>query len=1132
MSLLTDKDFLLHTLHLSFLRRVLPSHAPASASSGHSNPYNLVTFPPPEELAARSPYLSLSGLADESAHPELASGRNSPPLALQLARAPVEEGGRRRRGGPGQLGYTQTITGKGSGVVSGGMRVQAGKPRTWKGKEKLSAAGEEPEKLDKPAEGDEKVQDGFGRRRSHPDFLSSQLSPTGQLQPPTSATSANNALSLQPHPLPPNVIIHSPVRTPHDSPAISPHPLRAPRNGAFAEMQQRQRQQPAEPSGEDLSGSPSSPVSPAAAAVQRRRRFAEPAEPEQDPDHPGSPASPSDFPSRPLSRSVAQSQGTLASSLLGGVDDSAPASPSASQAIASSVASSSSGPAPSPSPSPLATPTLDDSDADAFSPAPGFAGVGAGGSVASSGVSLFGTSRLAGSNLARDRSDSEASSLAGPPSPTPAEPPEAAPVAPEVPVFKLPPGLRVRERRRVNLRPGRMLVPPPAEALGPVEEHHGEGREAHEEVARPATPAPATAGTETQERRRAQSSPQRLTFAEEPATASAQTRPVGTAAGASAPPSPERERERKVSAPPAMLAPPSRTASPSSSRAPSPSSSRPPSPSPSPSPPHPAAAPASLAPPTSPTPRRPPSPGLFFPPRGLYIRQAQSSARRRAQSPPEQPKSALSALLAAPSVSGGASGGSSNPFNRLYGALISRASDALQLTLYFPSSSKPSKPLKVGVKRDVTVEEVLGVGLWCYVDEEREPGVEQLDEPGWEERAREGEETTRWELRICEDEGEVDEDFPALDRTRAISAFSFNEFAIVRATGQQIADNAAKQSTLARRPSRILASAPTPSAATPAPAPPTEGAAPSLTPAPSAQEQEVTLKVRLPPALVELRAEKGDNGGATMEVKVNGGMLLEEVLELLLSLLPPVRAFPGVPAAPLPASDFALLLPLSDAELVLPLDRTVEGLSGERRLGAMGQKELLLVPKREVGGVGMGLGVGGKGRREEDPFSLPVSPAIPAAGASAAHQPAPYQSTSTQLTAQTAPYVHYNVLRKLPMSLGGRHARTIALDGDYLHFMPPSSRQNGGGGGANDPAASSGRTTSFHISAVHSCKISRRSANSFKIVVHTSKGIGKRYDFEAASQAEAREIVERVREVMRVYGEEARAEGRRVRRYT
>ena len=63
------------------------------------------------------------------------------------------------------------------------------------------------------------------------------------------------------------------------------------------------------------------------------------------------------------------------------------------------------------------------------------------------------------------------------------------------------------------------------------------------------------------------------------------------------------------------------------------------------------------------------------------------------------------------------------------------------------------------MKRDVTVEEVIGVGLWAYWEaqekEEREPKLE-VDE----EKAENGEETTKWNLRIVEDDGEVDEDFP------------------------------------------------------------------------------------------------------------------------------------------------------------------------------------------------------------------------------------------------------------------------------------------------------------------------------------------------------------------------------------
>lgn len=62
--------------------------------------------------------------------------------------------------------------------------------------------------------------------------------------------------------------------------------------------------------------------------------------------------------------------------------------------------------------------------------------------------------------------------------------------------------------------------------------------------------------------------------------------------------------------------------------------------------------------------------------------------------------------------------------------------------------------------KDSTVEEVIGVGLWAYYDQGREPVMERDEGEG--ER-----ETTKWNLRIVEDDGEVDEDFPGS------SSFSF-----------------------------------------------------------------------------------------------------------------------------------------------------------------------------------------------------------------------------------------------------------------------------------------------------------------------------------------------------------------------
>lgn len=83
----------------------------------------------------------------------------------------------------------------------------------------------------------------------------------------------------------------------------------------------------------------------------------------------------------------------------------------------------------------------------------------------------------------------------------------------------------------------------------------------------------------------------------------------------------------------------------------------------------------------------------------------------------------------------------------------------MALSLYFPHSSKPTKPIKTVVRKDSTVEEVVGYGLFLYNEEGREP---KLDD-GVDEESRERDirmSTVGWGLRIVEDDGEVDEDFP------------------------------------------------------------------------------------------------------------------------------------------------------------------------------------------------------------------------------------------------------------------------------------------------------------------------------------------------------------------------------------
>jgi hypothetical protein len=119
------------------------------------------------------------------------------------------------------------------------------------------------------------------------------------------------------------------------------------------------------------------------------------------------------------------------------------------------------------------------------------------------------------------------------------------------------------------------------------------------------------------------------------------------------------------------------------------------------------------------------------------------------------PTSNLSRMLASQS------GMTDNPFTELYGAISGRGdSSAISLDIYFPHSNQPFKAVKINPRKDATVEEVIGFGLWTYWEQKLEP---KLDEGlgGDDDRQRAIRlSAIGWSLRIAEDDGEVDEDFP------------------------------------------------------------------------------------------------------------------------------------------------------------------------------------------------------------------------------------------------------------------------------------------------------------------------------------------------------------------------------------
>lgn len=116
-------------------------------------------------------------------------------------------------------------------------------------------------------------------------------------------------------------------------------------------------------------------------------------------------------------------------------------------------------------------------------------------------------------------------------------------------------------------------------------------------------------------------------------------------------------------------------------------------------------------------------------------------------------KSSLTAMLASSTTS--------NPFAEMYAAISGRGEVAsTNVQVYFPHTQQPhGKPMNLNVRRDATVEEVIGFALWNYWEEGWLP---KLDEGLSEEDPKRKIKLSAvgWILRIAEDDGEVDDDFP------------------------------------------------------------------------------------------------------------------------------------------------------------------------------------------------------------------------------------------------------------------------------------------------------------------------------------------------------------------------------------
>lgn len=477
-----------------------------------------------------------------------------------------------------------------------------------------------------------------------------------------------------------------------------------------------------------------------------------------------------------------------------------------------------------------------------------------------------------------------------------------------------------------------------------------------------------------------------------------------------------------------------------------------------------------------------------------------------------QPVSSLTRLLKARNRA------PSNPVEKFMVLSGKGQGDSLYLKIYVPFSSDPEEPLDLPLMREsklseqpapVTVAETIGLALWKYSEDARDPSLERSKLT-----------VNRWTLRMVED-GEIEYDFPALGRTLPMTDFTSNnnqaakargrsrgkpydEFALVEASETEFAENerlypqfsqsfgsddGEAPATLAvpgtqpagtlkvpmGRPNPILgqpfSSALNDNTLTPAdrPAVPISHATPRL-------GASKTLKVRF----VNLEA-----AAHITTLNTTTDSYIAEILDSVCKRW-------GLDKG-------NYLLRVMGSNTIAPLDRTVE---------ALGNITDLDLVRRRFGAGPLALGGSPGSTSPNAPLQVDsTSPTAVKKGKKSNQRMLPSLTQKQDLIGGY--YRRYHVFRKQPMSFTASNHRILTFDNDYMHIMP----------GETGKTASDTKTRSINFNDVVGCKVSRRHPKSFRVVVlrGTDANEQKRYDFESRNTSEAVEIVDEIKKNMAHY---------------
>ncbi|PIL27348.1 hypothetical protein GSI_10495 [Ganoderma sinense ZZ0214-1] len=456
---------------------------------------------------------------------------------------------------------------------------------------------------------------------------------------------------------------------------------------------------------------------------------------------------------------------------------------------------------------------------------------------------------------------------------------------------------------------------------------------------------------------------------------------------------------------------------------------------------------------------------------------------RKPVAPMRPIKSALTAMLAATSNSS-----ASNPFAELYSAVSGRAeSESMVVRVFFPMAREPeNQALDLNVRKDATVEEVLGFALFTYWEDGWLPKIDEglsgEEDPKWAIKCS----AVGWVMRIAEEDGEVDEDFPPPDRTGKISKFNFEAYAVLEATASQIQQNKNLESKIQRRISRVVVKKKSTgllnaTANTGALAPTT---AETLLGTSAGLFGSLGSSVMFPSSLgpssshgpplflrIRIASAADEPGHVSTTIQASGGMYMAEVLEAVVQR----RKLSD-------AKDYALVVEVGDVKMNIPLDRTVHSLQGKR--------ELILMKRNMLREYGVEV-------RERKGTTDPNASIFTADAAT-------QEQTMSQMLDYNNAYRKYTVYRKMPMMVT-RSARMLTIDGGYIHIIPTVTKAK--------HLFDSGKTSSYHLKSVVACQQSSKNSATFKLVVHSEADRNKRYEFEAESPKLAAEIVNTIRQL-------------------